>query len=382
MIVTINPDTNSVNVRGDDFIIRFDAVINERPSTSGASKLSDLVLISPRDGQPDVDWHRSSITLHPPHGWRRNTVYTVTLLPGISDLQGNVRRNTTEVTFSTGPTIPATTVAGTVFDAVTGAPVPDAFVEARPVSDSTLVYVAATDSTGRFHLRGLAPAQYAVRGYDDQNRNRGLDLSEPLDSMRVTLADSLSLELLTFVHDTTGPQLRTVSVQDSVTIIATFGTPLDPKTPLDAAHFLLTGPDSVRVAIKSVRTMKPDTTPVDTVPVTVKPQSAVPFPNTRPAPAVAPLPKPTRPLLFRDVTIVTATRLVPGATYRLQAADALSPTGVRRTSDQSFTVPKPATPSPAPAPPDSTRARPAVTPPAVQTRPSAPPARPPARTRR
>ena len=89
MITRIDPDTNTVNVRGSEFIIHFDEVINERPAA--APTLGDLVLVSPRDGEPDVSWHRNAISIHPRKGWRPNTPYTVTLLPGVSDLRGNVR---------------------------------------------------------------------------------------------------------------------------------------------------------------------------------------------------------------------------------------------------------------------------------------------------
>lgn len=353
MIVQMLPDTNAVNVRGRDFVVRFDEVIAERPAAS-VPTLADLVLVSPRDGQPMVDWNRNAITVHQRRGWRANTAYTVTLLPGIADLRGNVRNTTTQVTFSTGPAIPATIINGIVFDALTGVPIPNALVEARPVSDSNLVYIAAADSTGRFHLRGLRPAQYAVRGFSDQNRNRGLDPGEPVDSTRLNLADSLSLELLAFVHDTAGPRITSIAPEDSITIRVTFSTPLDPRTPLDASHFLVLRSDSSRVTLRSIAA-RPDTAITSAVTPVPPPasQSAVPVPTPlRPASAAVTLPKPARPLLFRDVVIVLATKLQPGATYLLRAVDALGPTGRSATSSRPFTAPK------QPAPSDTARVRP------------------------
>lgn len=345
MITRINPDTNSVNVRGRELSVYFDEVISERPAAS-APTLADLVLVSPRDGQASVDWHRDAITIVPRHGWRANTAYTVTLLPGFADLRGNIRNTTTQVIFSTGPRIPATDLRGVVFDALTGVAIANALVEARPVTDSTLVYIAAADSVGQFRLRGLQPMQYAVRAYSDQNRNRGLDPGEPVDSTRANLGDSLSLELLAFVHDTAGPKVSAAVAEDSVTVRATFTTPLDPRTPLDAAHYLVLRSDSTRVPVLAVAA-RVDTAPsAPTQAPTPVPAStsAVPIPVvTRPA-SVATRPRPTRRLLFRDVAVTVSTKLQPGATYVLRAIDALGPTGRKLTSQRSFSVAKSSAP--------------------------------------
>jgi hypothetical protein len=348
MITRTQPDTNSVGVRGKEFVIHFDEVISEHPA--GATSLTDLVLISPRHGAPVVDWHRSSLSIRPTWGWRSNTTYTVTVLPGIADLRGNVRTTPTVVTFSTGPSIPPTTLGGTLFDWVTGLPVNTGMVEAWPLTDTSLVYVTASDSIGHYRMRGLPVAQYAVRGYMDQNRNRALDPGEAFDTTRVYLADSLNLELLAFAHDSTGPRLGSVTVSDSVTLRAIFDTPLDPRVPVTTSQFTVTGPDSVRIAVASVKYAREETTLAAPVLPPIS-QSAIPVPQRRPAAAPVVLPKPTRPLLARDVLIVLARPLRAGATYRLNAIDATGPTGRKLSSDRSFTVPKPAAqPAGQPAP--------------------------------
>lgn len=359
MITRIRPDTNAVNVRGDEMVVEFDEVISERPG-GAASTLGDLVLISPRNGAPVVDWHRSSITIRPRRGWRKNTAYTVTLLPGISDLRGNVRGSSVAVTFSTGPAIPTTVLTGTLFDWLEGTPVINGLVEARPATDTLVIYVAATDSLGHYRLRGLPVAQYAVRGIIDRNANRGLDPGEAFDSTRVNVADSLSLELLAFAHDTVGPRLSTVTVQDSVTLRANFTTPVDPRVALAAAQFVLLAPDSTRIAVTSAVRATADTGARARSPLAarVQPQSGgsaggsvVPIPQ--PAPqrrGRVVLPKPSLPLLYRDVVITVARALRPGATYRLRATDVRSPTGRSASSEQPFAVPNL-------APPDTTRSR-------------------------
>ena len=357
MITRIQPDTNTVGVRGDEFVIHFDEVISEHPAN--ATSLNDLVLISPRNGAPVVDWHRSSISIRPNKGWRSNTTYTVTVLPGISDLRGNVRTTPTIVTFSTGASIPRTVLGGTLFDWLTGLPVNTGMVEARQVTDTGTVYLAASDSIGHYRMLGLPPAQYMVRGYVDQNRNRALDPGEAFDTTRVYLADTLNLELLAFAHDSTGPRLSSVAVSDSVTIRASFATPLDPRVPMSPTQFTVTGADSSRIGIVSVAAVRQDT--VRAAPASLPvPQSAIPIPQRRPLPTTLILPKPTRPLLVRDVLIVIAKPLRAGSIYRLNAINAIGPSGRTLSSDHSFSAPlivrPPATTTTSPKPAASTTA--------------------------
>ncbi|MDQ2889629.1 MAG: Ig-like domain-containing protein [Gemmatimonadota bacterium] len=336
-------------MRARELEIEYDEVISEHPAN--ASSLNDLVLVSPRNGAPRVDWHRSSISIRPSKGFRANTAYTVTVLPGISDLRGNIRRTPTVVTFSTGASIPRTVFSGTMFDWLSGLPVNTGMIEARPVSDTSVVYLTASDSIGHFHLVGVPAGQYLVRGYADPNHNRALDPGEAFDTTRVVLSDTINLEILTFAHDSAGPRLGTVTQTDSVTLRAIFDTPLDPRYPLTVAQFRLTGSDSSRIAVASVAPARPDTTRGTPLLPPVS-QSAIPIPNRLPPPTV--LPKPTRPLLVRDVIVVLAQPLRPGITYTLAALNAVGPTGRTLSSDRSFTVArrvaKPVAPSPAAAP--------------------------------
>lgn len=337
MIVRLRPDTNAVNVRAHALDIDYDEVISEHPAN--ASSLNDLVLVSPRNGAPSVDWHRSTLSIRPSKGFRANTAYTVTVLPGISDLRGNIRRTPTVVTFSTGASIPRTVFAGTMFDWLSGLPVNTGMVEARPVTDTSVVYLTASDSIGHYRMIGLPPAQYLVRGYADPNRNRALDPGEAFDTTRVYLADTVNLEILTFAHDSAGPRLGTVAPTDSVTLRAIFDTPLDPRRMITASQLRLTASDSSRIAIASVAAARPDTTRA-TPSLPAESQSAIPIPTRAASAAAAVLPKPTRPLLVRDVIIVLAQPLRAGMTYRLDVINAVGPTGRTLSSERSFTMPK------------------------------------------
>src|ERR1700737_1389759 len=199
-IVAIIPDSVSVGVKPKEVIFRFDEVVAERPPS--VTTLADLFLISPRDGVPDVSWHRDAIAVKPTHGWRANTPFTVIMMPGLADIRGNVRKTGATTFFSTGPTIPRTRISGQVFDWVSGAPASGALIESFVQPDSIHPYVALADTGGAFVLEHLPAARYTVRGYLDRNKNMGIDPSEPWDSTFVNLSDSARVERLLFCTDT------------------------------------------------------------------------------------------------------------------------------------------------------------------------------------
>ena len=255
-IVLTIPDTNAVNVTAKHVVIKFDRVMSETPS--GASALDQMFLISPWDGQPSVDWHRDHITITPRKGIRPNTVYTVIMLPGISDLHSNSIKNTVTLTFSTGATIPATAIRGIIFDWVADKQASKALIEAYPSGDTTkrrdtTFYLAVADSAGRFALQHLPPGTYKVRGWLDANSNRKLDQRELFDSTTVTLTDSVRTELLAFIHDTVGPRIGDIKVVDSVTLRATFDKGIDTSQKVSGLRMALkTGKDSTPVPIAKV----------------------------------------------------------------------------------------------------------------------------------
>ncbi|HEY4954541.1 MAG TPA: Ig-like domain-containing protein, partial [Gemmatimonadaceae bacterium] len=214
-ILRVAPDSGKTGIKPSEVLFTFDEVVSERPG--GAPSLGALFLISPRDGSPDVGWHRKEVSVRSHRGWRPNTAYTVTLLPGITDLRGNVRNTGGVVVFSTGPTIPTSRLSGTVFNWLTGTPASRAFVEARSRTDSSVTYVAVADSTGSFIMRNVAPGAYRVRGIIDDNSNRGLDPREAWDTTGVSLTDSARAELYAFAHDSVGARLANVGLRDSVT---------------------------------------------------------------------------------------------------------------------------------------------------------------------
>lgn len=237
LLLKVTPDTNALHVKAKEVVFRFDKVLSERPR--GAPTLEQLVVVSPSDGPTSVDWRRQALAVRPRKGWRPNTAYTVTILPGLSDLFGNSLNRSIQMAFSTGDDIPHGAVRGIAFDWIAQHVAVGARVEAVTGVDTNFRYIAATDSTGRFTLAGLPPGTFRVRVYVDQNRNGSLDVRELWDSVTVAAADSAHRELYLFPHDSIGPRIATVEVRDSVSLRVRFDKGLAAASSVEAKTFSL-----------------------------------------------------------------------------------------------------------------------------------------------
>ena len=346
-IVKIIPDSGTVGVSPKEAIFRFDEVVSERPPA--ATTLDDLFLISPRDGVPNVSWHRSAITVRPRRGWRPNTPYTVIMLPGIADIRGNVRNTGATTFFSTGKTIPRTRLAGHVFDWVAGTPAKGVLVESFVRPDSLHPYIALVDSSGAFATEHLPPARYTVRAYADLNKNFGIDPGEQWDSVSINLTDTASTTLLMFVHDSVPPRIREVSAIDSVTLRVGFDRPVDPSQTLTAANFAVIGPDSLAVPIVSAGPPVKDTSPAVVSPAPPTPQPAPPRAPPRRDTVTVAKPVMPRPSPISEAVIKLQRPLAPKTTYRVRAIGIRGLLGHTGDSERPYTTPAP-TPPAAPKP--------------------------------
>ena len=311
-IVDIAPDSGNVGTTPRAVVFRFNEVVSERPS--GAPSLTALFLISPRDGEPRVDWSREEISVRPRRGWRTNTAYTITLLPGLSDLRGNTRNTAAVTMFATGTTIPASRISGILYNWSEGRVVSrNGVVQAWPRSDTAIVYITTTDSAGVFVLPNLPADQYVVRGMSDENNNRGLDRREPWDTVAVTVADSARVNLYSFIHDSLGTRLQSVSLRDSVTLDLVFDSPISMTTPITPADVRVRAPDSTDIGVVSVTPPPPDTTA-----------------------AVRALGKPVPP---RSLTLKLSQPVRVNRNYRVRVARVTSLAGITRPGEAILTVP-------------------------------------------
>lgn len=361
-LVRIRPDSNATNVRGDAIGFDFDEVISERPQ--GAQSLAELFLISPSTGPNALSWRRTRLEVKPRGGLKPNTTYSVVMLPGLTDLEGNVDSVGTSVVFSTGPSIATGRLQGVVFDWMAERSAPRAFIEAFALPDSTR-YLGFADSTGRYLLEHLPPGQYHLRGLVDQNRNRLLDPREAFDTMTVTLADSLRVALHAVSRDTLGPSIERVELVDSLTLRVRFDRVVDTSFVIAPAVFVLKAADSTVVPLASAvggrawQRQKDDSTRAAAIQDSVRraqqadsARRADSVRTGRVAPRPAPPPAPAadtaaerqlKPeVRIPEVEAVLRLRepLPPASAFRLRAVEVRGIVGVTRSSERTFTTPR------------------------------------------
>ena len=409
-ILRITPDTNAVNVQAKSAFIHFDEVISERPGSGGATAgragaaagpagttLASIVSLSPSDGRDEVLWRRTAIEISPRRGFRPNTAYRVTLLPGVADLRGNTISVPTEWVFSTGPTLPTGEVTGAVFDYAAGKAAPNAQVELYFPTDTVLRWVARADSSGRFRVRDLTAGTYRVRAYIDANNDRRLGEREAYDTSTVTVDTLGHADLYAFVRDTMPPRIDQIEVVDSTALRLRFDRAIvgdwDPTGAVtlfdaDSVEIPLGGPlmpsvvyDSLArlealAAKQAADSLKADSTVADT---TVADSVAAPAAAARPAAdslaadstvadTVATIPPPrfdrVRPI--QQWTVRLAAPLAPGL-YKVRVVGAPGLNGKSAESMRDLRVREPEK-KPEPKPDESPAAAP-VPPPDPSTRP-------------
>ena len=355
-LVRVTPDTNAVNVRERDVSFYFDETINDRGS--GAQEVGNFFLVSPSDGEPHVSWHRSRIDVRPRNGFRPNTAYSVTLLPGLSDLRNNVMRAGRSIVFSTGPTIPTERINGIIFDWVAERPVARALLQA--VTPDSVMYLAQADSLGRFTIGPLPAGSYLVRGIVDQNGNRALDRSEAFDTVRVTVPQRAPLELLAVQRDTLPPRITTVTPADSQSVRVTFDRFLDPAQRLAPADFRLVASDSSPIPISSVldprEEQRQQREAQQVVADSIRRADSVagrPLVPRRPATTPAArgtsgtLATPSVPPPYTTLLLKLGKPLAPNTIYRVSVSSARALSGRAQGSERTFTTPRAAPPKPA-----------------------------------
>jgi len=353
-IVKATPESGAVNVKDKSVVFEFDAIVNDRGGRAG--DLANAFLISPHDERTVVAWHRDRIEVRPKRGFLPNTAYTVTLLPGLTDLNNNVMPAGKTITFSTGATIPAFAVHGRVFDWIAERIAVDAVIDVVRRSDS-LPYVGLSDSSGQFTVGPLEPGTYFVRAFMDNNRNRTLDVNEIWDTVG-TAVTTLSpfVELRAVQRDTIAPRLLTLAQGDSLTITASFDRLLDPLLPLTPASFRIQASDSTVLTVARVRTpaqyvamraatdsvMRDSIARAGGAPPVAAPAVPPAVPPAARVPGAVPPPKPSIPAPTREAVILMNPQspLRPGD-YRVTAVNARGVMGAVRTSSRVITVLRP-----------------------------------------
>jgi hypothetical protein len=216
---------------GTTIRIQFNERISER---TAAGLLEEAVVVSPEWGEVDVEHKRDALEVKVSGGLRPGMAYRVTVLPVVRDMFNNRLRDPFEFVFSTGGTLHPNAVVGMVIDRLTGRPVRDLLVQAKPSTDTTIVYPTRTDSIGSYALRYLPPGAYSLMAFQDRNRNRTPDAIElqSRGSFQITAADTLFLNFAVLEGDTTPPRLTRADVVGPSLVQLRFDDFLDPEASL------------------------------------------------------------------------------------------------------------------------------------------------------
>ncbi len=180
----------------------------------------------------------------------------MTVQPLVQDLFRNPMTDAFEFIFSTGAEMTPTVLAGSVIDRITGQPVRGARVLARverppeeeePDDDQVVpAHVAVTDSAGVYAFRYVPSGRYVITAFEDQNRSREPDGTEPVGTgfEELNAADTVLLNLSLLLPDTTPAMVQSVDVIDSLTLAVELDDFLDPPSDLTGVSAFL-GPDSL-----------------------------------------------------------------------------------------------------------------------------------------
>ena len=252
-VVETFPEPFAVVTAFDDEIwVEFDERISER-GAQGA--LDGAVVISPESGEVSVRHSSRALRVTMEGGFRPDEVYRVTVLPVVQDLFRNAMIDAFEFSFSTGPEMTPTVLAGSIVDRITDQPVAGAQVTARAErpegveeSDDQVIptHIATTDSRGVYAFRYVPAGRYDLTAFVDENRNREHNDLEPISTAREELnpADTVFLDFALLAPDTTPALVGNVDVVDSLTLAVGFDDFLDPDSELTGVSASL-GPDSL-----------------------------------------------------------------------------------------------------------------------------------------
>ncbi len=241
-VVATFPDTFSIVESFDGPIkITFNESISER-GTSGS--LDQAVQVSPESGSIEVSHKKNGLEIRMEGGFSPDLVYRVTVLPTVRDLFGNSMPQPFEFIFSTGADLIPNALAGMVSDRLTGRPMEGVRVTAmieplrgnkEAISEES-VHVAISDRDGIFAFRYLPPlGRYALKAFDDFNRNKEVDFFEPFGdaSQVISGSDTVFAYMSLLSSDTTAALVSDADIVDSVTVMVEFDDHLNPETSLD-----------------------------------------------------------------------------------------------------------------------------------------------------
>ncbi|MGH7544405.1 MAG: Ig-like domain-containing protein, partial [Gemmatimonadota bacterium] len=216
VLVETAPAHRAVNATPDQAItLTFDEVIDDRQ----LGELARIVRVNPDDPEFDLELDENVITLAPNEPLHEDLTYSVTVLPGIRDREGNASTRAQSILFSVGGRVPITlsVVRVRILDEA-GGPVIGALYRLENTA-TEFGYTMTADSQGEIEAEAVAYGPYVATAWIERVRPEGWQTTEePGARDTFELSESARAYEVTYwlaVVDTTAPIVTAVTTPEA-----------------------------------------------------------------------------------------------------------------------------------------------------------------------
>lgn len=247
VLVAANPKDEAISFSGTRVELEFNEMVI-------ANNPKEQIIITPSIGKDfEVKARKNSIILEFEKQLEANTTYTFNFRESIQDITEKNPTKNLQLAVSTGDYIDSLSIAGVIYNLLTGKEIKDATVAIHTSNDTFSIlkhpatFFTKTDEKGRFKIEHLKPDLYYIYAMEDKNRNLVADSrsesygfrTDPIllksDTGQLSLGlirlDARPLKITsarpynTFFNIRTSKNLRTfdLTTQDSSTLFFSYG---------------------------------------------------------------------------------------------------------------------------------------------------------------
>ncbi|MGH7564809.1 MAG: Ig-like domain-containing protein [Gemmatimonadota bacterium] len=214
VLVETDPAQRSVNAAADQAItLTFDEVIDDRQ----LGELRRLIRVNPDDPEFDLLLEENIVTLAPDEPMIEDLTYSVTVLPGVRDREGNATTEPQSILFSVGGEVPITlSILRVTILNEEGEPAVGALYRMEN-TETEFGYTMTADSQGQVEAEAVAYGPYVATAWIEQVRPEGWQMTEEPGAR-----DTFDLSLETRAHEAT---YRIAVVDTTAPVITEIATP-------------------------------------------------------------------------------------------------------------------------------------------------------------
>ncbi|HKY60220.1 MAG TPA: Ig-like domain-containing protein [Gemmatimonadota bacterium] len=216
VLLETDPAHRAVNATPDQAIrLTFDEVIDDRQ----LGELARIIRVNPDDPEFHIELDENVITLAPDEPLHEDLTYSVTVLPGIRDREGNASVQPQSILFSVGGEVPITlsVVRARILDE-SGAPAVGALYRLENTA-TEFGYTMTADSQGGIEAEAVAYGPYVATAWIERVRPEGWQMTEePGARDTFELSETSRAHEATYriaVVDTTAPIVTAVTTPEA-----------------------------------------------------------------------------------------------------------------------------------------------------------------------